>query len=105
MIAIVNDEDRAQAGWWGKAIRRLRERQGLTQAQLADLIVSVGESVGDEDLTLHRSAVANWEKGRFKPAPRYRRHIARALAVDYDLLFTDPPAGYHPPALARKTAA
>ena len=62
----------------GQNIRRLRKREGLTQAALAD-------ALGCADYQ-----VSNWETGRFLPSLRYMRALADAFAVTVDALMLAP---------------
>jgi transcriptional regulator with XRE-family HTH domain len=71
---------------WGRRIHHLRQKACLTQEQLAQRVVDIA----DADIQLHRSAIAHWEAGRAEPALRYRRALARALDIDFDLLFAPP---------------
>lgn len=59
---------------WGKAIARQR-RLLMTQAELA-------EAVG-----VTQAAVAMWENGTTAPRPHHQAAIARALHVDWAVLF------------------
>lgn len=51
----------------GKNIRALRERQGLTQAQVADRI------------NVDASSIAKWETGASKPLRKYHQPLCEAL--------------------------
>jgi putative transcriptional regulator len=56
-------------------LKRLRERRGLTQAQLATRI------------GVHRVTVATWETGRYRPSIDLLPRLAKALKVSVaDLL-------------------
>lgn len=70
----------------GMQIRSRRREQGWTQAELVEAVINAAIEDGAE-LTLNRSAVAHWEAGRFEPALRYRRHIAKVLDTDQRTLF------------------
>jgi len=67
---------------WGRNIRSLRERRGLTQAALADAITTA-----NPDLTLDRASISRWESGESAPALRYRPTLAAVLESPYELLF------------------
>lgn len=69
---------------WGQRIRTLRIERCLTQQDLADAIsATTGE-------TLHRTAIAHWEKGRHEPALRHRKALAAALGLPVTILFELP---------------
>jgi transcriptional regulator with XRE-family HTH domain len=51
-------------------LKRLRERRGLTQAELA---AAIG---------VHRVTVATWETGRFRPSVDMLPRLAKLLDVD-----------------------
>lgn len=50
-------------------LKRLRERRGLTQAQLASRI------------GVHRVTIATWETGRYRPSIDALPRLAKALNV------------------------
>lgn len=77
----------------GANICRLRRELGLTQAELAAQIVEIAEADG-RSLTLTKTAVTHWERGRTEPALRYRRFLVTALETDSRLLFPDVPRGW-----------
>lgn len=60
----------------GKNIRALRERQGLTQAQVADRI------------NVDASSIAKWETGASKPLRKYHQPLCEALGCTMAQLTT-----------------
>jgi putative transcriptional regulator len=52
-----------------RTLKRLRERRGLTQAQLA------------AQLDVHRVTIATWETGRYRPSVDMLLRLAKALGV------------------------
>lgn len=61
------------------ALKELRERRGLTQAQLADR------------LNVAKTAVSNWETGRSKPLRKYRVALCQILGcTEQDLMGESP---------------
>jgi transcriptional regulator with XRE-family HTH domain len=73
----VNHPHRARIKDWAYYVRRFRERHGLTQKQLADLLTS------GQETRVRESTVQRWEYGDRKPPPylkRALRDLARELS-------------------------
>ncbi len=66
---------------FGPRIRHLRERAGLTQAQLA-------AKIGSECLG---GSIAHWESGRRSPSLANQYRLAEALGVDMGMFFVSEP--------------
>lgn len=59
------------------ALRELRQKAGLTQEQVAKLV--------DVD----QSAVSNWEKGKYTPARKYRKKLAKLYGCTVEELMEE----------------
>lgn len=68
----------------GRTIRRARERQHLTQGDLAQRVVRLAEGAGVE-ATCDRSTVAHWERGTCRPGIRLWPHVASALGLNVEI--------------------
>jgi len=71
-----NHPHRVRIKDWGSYIRRFRERHGLTQKQLADLLTS------GQETPVRESTIQRWEYGDRTPPPYLKlalRDIARQL--------------------------
>ena len=73
LYGIVMDESSSEAVF-GTRLREARERQGLSQAQLADRA------------EMQPSAIAHFEANRRKPSFENVRRLAKALSVSSDYL-------------------
>ncbi|PRX46548.1 helix-turn-helix protein [Prauserella shujinwangii] len=62
-------------------VRRLRKQRGLTQYQLADMLVSLSSNRG-----VSRHEVARWERGKRVPGPYWQRWLSAALDVPSEQL-------------------
>lgn len=59
---------------FGRKLRELRERRGLSQSELA------------KSLKVTRNAISNWEAGANHPSAQHIRQIAKILGVQTDVL-------------------
>lgn len=66
----------------GARLRQARELRGLTQAQLAQLIIDTC------DIPITAQAISLWETGTSSPRPHLQVAVARALGVAPSLLFS-----------------
>ncbi|MFF5987600.1 helix-turn-helix transcriptional regulator [Prauserella flavalba] len=57
-------------------VRRVRKMRGLTQYQLADVLVDLSSNH-----SVSRDEVARWERGKRVPGPYWRRWLSAALDV------------------------
>lgn len=57
-------------------VRRVRKMRGLTQYQLADVLVDLSSNE-----SVSRDEVARWERGKRVPGPYWRRWLSAALDV------------------------
>jgi transcriptional regulator with XRE-family HTH domain len=74
----------------GARIREERERAGLTQRELADLIP--GKADGTQ--------VSKWERGRNRPSDDTLEHIAKALNCDVAVFHVSAPVAETPDLMA-----
>jgi transcriptional regulator with XRE-family HTH domain len=74
-VAVVNAEERL-----GDRLRRLRERRGMTRAELAAAMRPLGRWADPHD-------VRRWEDGYYEPKLRTFAALARVLGVSMDVLW------------------
>ncbi|MBK1788435.1 helix-turn-helix transcriptional regulator [Prauserella sp. ASG 168] len=68
-------DDSGEEPIW-ELVRRVRKLRGLTQYQLADVLVDLSSNE-----SVSRDEVARWERGKRVPGPYWRRWLSAALDV------------------------
>ncbi|WP_235999162.1 helix-turn-helix transcriptional regulator [Qaidamihabitans albus] len=74
-----SEHDEVEPIW--TLVRRARRQRGLTQYELADVLVNLSRNRG-----LSRHEVARWERGKRVPGPYWQRWLSAALGVPAEQL-------------------
>lgn len=76
-----NSGERAGPEPIGRLMRRARAQRGLSQYDLAEVLVALSRNRG-----LSRAEVARWERGKRVPGPYWRIWLSAALELPPDEL-------------------